>query len=47
MAHYRYRYEIAEEVLRNGGSDEEIQQRIMGSFSGFQRKLLASHLVSK
>src|SRR5437867_4291892 len=32
MVNCRYRYEIAEEVLRNGGSDEEIQQRIMEAF---------------
>jgi hypothetical protein len=29
MAKYRKRYELAEEILRNGGSNEEIQLRIM------------------
>ncbi len=29
---YQYRYQVAEEILRAGGSDEEIQQRIMAEF---------------
>ncbi len=29
---YKYRYQIAEEILRSGGSNQEIQRRIMEEF---------------
>ena len=29
---YKYRYEVAEEVLRQNGTNEEIQQRVMKEF---------------
>ena len=29
---YQYRYEVAEEILKNGGSNEEIQQRVLAEF---------------
>ena len=32
LSKYRYRYEVAEEVLRQGGTDEEIQRRVMEEF---------------
>jgi hypothetical protein len=32
MAPYRFRYEIAEEILMRGGSNEEIQRCVMEEF---------------
>lgn len=32
MAKYRHNYEVAEDVLRAGGSNEEIQRRVMEEF---------------
>jgi hypothetical protein len=32
MTKHKYRYEIAEEILARGGTDEEIQRRIMEEF---------------
>ena len=32
---YRYRYEVAEEVLRQNGSNADIQRRVMREFPGF------------
>jgi hypothetical protein len=29
---YQYRYEVAEEILRNGGNNEEIQRRVLEEF---------------
>ena len=29
---YKFRYEVAEEVLRHNGSNEEIQRRVMAEF---------------
>ena len=29
---YKYRYEVAEEVLRQNGSNADIQLRVMGAF---------------
>jgi hypothetical protein len=30
--HYKYRYQVAEEVLRHDGSNADIQRRVMAEF---------------
>jgi hypothetical protein len=32
MGKFTHRYELAEKILKNGGSDDEIQRRIMQEF---------------
>lgn len=32
MKKYRFRYEVAEEILRRGGSNDEIYRRVMEEF---------------
>jgi hypothetical protein len=36
MRTHRHRYELAEKILRRGGSNEEIQRRIMEEFPNSQ-----------